>query len=155
MHTKMSKVALAILAGAGAGALGVVATIGALKWWKSRRSGSVRPTDMYIRPSRKERKLKLYHSFPFRSSRCAWLVNELGVGDYVEFVKVKLHGSEPQDLMKYREIHPHGTLPALELEDGSVMLESGSICLYLAEVFLGPDEQTLLPNEEHAAHYYE
>ena len=56
----MSKVALATLAGVGAGALGVVATIGALKWWKSRRSGSVRPTDMHIRPSRRERKLKLY-----------------------------------------------------------------------------------------------
>lgn len=155
MHIKMSKVVLAALAGVGAGALGVVATVGVLKWWKSRRCGSVRPADMHIRPSRKERKLKLYHSFPFRSSRCAWLVSELGVEDYVEFERVKLHGSDPQDLMRYREVHPHGTLPALELEDGSVMLESSSICLYLAEVFLDPGEQTLLPDEKHAAHYYE
>ena len=150
----MSKVVLATLAGVGAGALGVVATVGALKWWRSRKLGSVRQADMHVQPSRKERKLKLYHSFPFRSSRCAWLVNELGVSDYVEFEKVNLHGTEAQDLMRYREVHPHGTLPALKLEDGSVLLESSAICLYLAELFLDPDEQSLLPDEEHAAHYY-
>lgn len=150
----MSKVVLATLAGVGAGALGVVATVGALKWWRLRKLGSVRQADMHVRPSRKERKLKLYHSFPFRSSRCAWLVNELGVSDYVEFEKVKLHGTDAQDLMRYREVHPHGTLPALKLEDGSVLLESSAICLYLAELFLDPDEQSLLPDEEHAAHYY-
>ena len=146
---------LATLAGLGAGAVGVVATIGAVKWWTKRRQGSVRSADMHIRPSRKERRLKLYHSFPFRSSRCAWLVNELGVKEYVEFERVNLHGSEAQDLMRYREVHPHGTLPALKLEDGYVLLESGSICLYLAELFLDPNEESLLPDEETAAHYYE
>ena len=151
----MSKLALATLAGVGAGAVGVVAAIGAIKWWKKRRLGSVRSADMLMRPSRKERRLKLYHSFPFRSSRCAWLVNELGVNDYVEFERVNLHGSEAQDLMRYREIHPHGTLPALKLEDGYVLLESGAICLYLAELFLDPNEETLLPDEEQAPHYYE
>lgn len=152
---KMSKVTLAALAGIGAGALGVVMTVSAIKWWKKRKLGSTRSADMYVRPSRKERKLKLYHSFPFRSCRCAWLVNELGVNDYVEFEKVNLHGSDAQDLMRYREVHPHGTLPALKLEDGYVLLESSAICLYLAEVFLDPNEQSLLPDEEHAAHYYE
>lgn len=151
-----TKVAAVALAGAGAGALGTMVVIGALKWWKKRRVGSVRPSNTpQLRPSRKERKLKLYHSFPFRSLRCAWLVNELGVEDYVEFERIKLHGSEPQDLMRYREVHPHGTLPALKLEDGYVLLESGSICLYLAELFLNPDEQSLLPDEDHAAYYYE
>ena len=152
----MSKLALAALAGVGAGALGTVAVIGALKWWRKRRQGSVRSTNTsHIRPSRTERKLQLYHSFPFRSSRCAWLVNELGISDYVDFERVKLHGSEPQDLMRYREVHPHGTLPALKLENGYVLLESGSICLYLADLFLDPNEESLLPDEEHAAYYYE
>ena len=149
------KVVLAAFAGVGVGALGVVAAAGALKWLKKRRLGTTRSTDMHIRPSRKERKLKLYHSFPFRSCRCAWLVNELGVADYVEFERINIHGSDAQDLMQYREIHPHGTLPALQLEDGFVLLESSAICLYLAEVFLDPEEQSLLPDEEHAAHYYE
>ena len=152
----MSKLALAAVAGVGAGALGTVAVIEALKWWKKRRQGSVRSTETsHNRPSRKERKLKLYHSFPFRSSRCAWLVNELGVGDYVDFEKVNIHGSEAQNLMRYREVHPHGTLPALKLENGYVLLESGSICLYLAELFLDPNEESLLPDEEHSAYYYE
>ena len=47
-----------------------------------------------------ERKLKLYHSFPFRSCRCAWLVHELAVKDEVEFIPVALHGSNPADLKR-------------------------------------------------------
>lgn len=55
-------------------------------------------------PVLQARQLKLYHSFPFRSSRCAWLVNELGAEEYVEMVPIALHGSEPRDLMRYREV---------------------------------------------------
>ena len=93
------------------------------------------------------------HVFPFRSSRCVWLVSELGIQDSVEIIKIDL---QSQDVLGYRDsVHPHATLPALQLKDGFVMLESAAICLYLAESFHDPEGQDLLPDEEHAAHYYE
>ena len=149
-----TKVAVAAITGVGIGALGTFSTWGFIKWWKSRSQCTVRENDLQSRPKRTDRKLTLYHSFPFRSSRCAWLVNELGAEEYVEFQHIKLHGTEAKDLLSYREIHPHGTLPCLMLEDGSVLLESSAICLYLAESFLGPEGQNLLPNEENTAGYY-
>jgi glutathione S-transferase len=100
------------------------------------------------------RGMKLYHSFPFRSSRCAWLLEEMGKTEEVEIVPVSLHGSEASDLMTYRTVHPHGTLPALVLRDGSVLLESSAICLYLADNLTCPDGTTLLPDKQQQAHYY-
>jgi glutathione S-transferase len=77
----------------------------------------------------------------------------LGIQDSVEIIKIDL---QSQDVVGYRDtVHPHATLPALQLEDGSVMLESAAICLYLAESFLDPEGYDLLPDEEHSAHYYE
>ena len=152
-----------LLAGAVGLAAGVVGTVGASKlrkWWKDRHRGS--PVEANLRgriyvgedgtPQR--RSLKLYHSFPFRSCRCAWLVNELEVNDQVTFVHTKLHGTDARDLMAYREVHPHGTLPSLALEDGSVLLESSAICLYLAECFVDSSGQDLLPAPENTAEYY-
>ena len=100
------------------------------------------------------RGMKLYHSFPFRSSRCAWLLEELDRSREVEIVSVSLHGPEASDLLSYRTVHPHGTLPALVLRDGSVLLESSAICLYLADNLTRPDGSTLLPDKQQQAHYY-
>lgn len=143
--------------GLAAGVLGAVAIVKAAKWWRCRHRGSAVEPNLGGRREKgdvQKRSLKLYHSFPFRSCRCAWLVNELGVGDQVAFEHVKLHGSDPRDLMMYREVHPHGTLPSLMLEDKSVLLESSAICLYLAECFLDPLGESLLPEAEHAPEYY-
>lgn len=144
--------------GVAAGLLGAVAVGKAVKWWCSRDQGSAVEADMQGRQNygenEEERRLKLYHSFPFRSCRCAWVVNELGIQSQVSFEHVKLHGSDAKDLMAYREVHPHGTLPALKLEDGSVILESSAICLYLAECFLSPSGENLLPEPENASEYY-
>ena len=153
----LNKAAISALAGVGVGALGTVVVMKALKWWRSRNPtnrGTVVEATLQDRPTRQVRQLTLYHSFPFRSLRCAWLVNELGAGEYVKFQSIALHGSDANDLMAYREVHPHGTLPALKLEDGTVLLESAAICLYLAEVFLGPEGQSLLPDAEHTPEYY-
>ena len=152
-----------LLAGAVGLAAGVISAYGLerlQKWWKKRRHGSsvvcsVKSqvlVDEDGNPLR--RNLKLHHSFPFRSCRCAWLVNELGVNDQVTFVHTKLHGTDARDLMAYREVHPHGTLPSLVMEDDSVLLESSAICLYLAECFVNPSGEDLLPNVESAAMYY-
>lgn len=138
--------------GVGVGVLGTVAVRMAWKWW---RAGATSKTaSLQDRPTRQVRQLKLYHSFPFRSCRCAWVVTELEANEHVEFIPVSLHGKEADDLMRYRDVHPHGTLPSLVLEDGSVLLESSAICLYLAEVFLDPRGDTLLPDSDHTAEYY-
>ena len=100
------------------------------------------------------RGMKLYHSFPFRSSRCAWLLAELGKTEEVEVVPISLHGPQATDLLTYRTVHPHGTLPALVLRDGTVLLESSAICLYLADSLSCLDGSTLLPDKQHQAHYY-
>jgi hypothetical protein len=140
--------------GVAAGLLGALAVGKAVKWWCTRDQGSAVEVNLNGRQNEEERRLKLYHSFPFRSCRCAWVVNELGISNQVSFEKVKLHGSDPSDLMAYRDIHPHGTLPALKLEDGSVILESAAICLYLAECFQDPSGENLLPEPENASEYY-
>jgi len=151
------------LAGAVGLAAGVVSAYGLellQKWWKKRHRGSSvvgnikgrMLVDEDGRPQR--RNLKLHHSYPFRSCRCAWLVNELGVSDQVTFVHTKLHGTDARDLMAYREVHPHGTLPSLVMEDDSVLLESSAICLYLAECFVDSSGEDLLPDIENAAVYY-
>lgn len=157
----------AVLSGVGAGLLGALATIHTLRRWRSCRCGSSSPPDnTRSRSLRSQRKLKLYHTvdstalpntkdehlFPFRSSRCVWLVRELGIEDSVEVEKIDL---QSEDVVEYRAVHPHATLPALKLEDGSVLLESAAICIYLADSFLGPEEHDLLPDEEHKAYYYE
>lgn len=164
----MSRTTLTFLAGLGAGLVGILA-INALRKFHSRPTISSRSArvNQQNKPSRSRRKLKLYHTvdstalpntpnehvFPFRSSRCVWLVSELGIQDSVEIVKIDL---QSQDVVGYRDsVHPHATLPALQLEDGSVLLESAAICLYLAESFLDFRGQDLLPDEEYAAHYYE
>lgn len=159
----MASLQKVLLAGAVGFAAGVLGTYGAnklQKWWRDRHRGS--PVEANLRGRKlvdedgtpRRRILKLYHSFPFRSCRCAWLVNELGVSDQVKFVHTKLHGSDARDLMAYREVHPHGTLPSLALEDGSVLLESSAICLYLAECFVDSSGQDLLPSPEHISEYY-
>lgn len=147
-------------AGLAAGALGALAISKAVRWWCSRHRGSAVEANLAGRVpeeasgGERQRRLKLFHSFPFRSCRCAWLVNELGVQGQVTFQAVKLHGSDPRDLMSYRDVHPHGTLPSLQLEDGSVLLESSAICLYLAECFVDPSGENLLPEAKYASEYY-
>ena len=137
------------------GAAGMVAMGGAAYYYLRKKiRGSVRSHRPDEVPEQQERHLKLYHSFPFRSSRCAWLVKELHVEDYVEVVSVNIHGSEAKELLEYRDIHPHGTLPALLLEDGKVILESSAICLYLAEAFLNSDGENLLPEPEYLPDYF-
>ena len=141
---------LATAAGFAAGVAGAVAAEWAVRRWREGDGVQVRRE----KAGNDARGMKLYHSFPFRSCRCAWLLHELGRNEEVEIVAVSLHGSEAKDLMTYRKTHPHGTLPALVLRDGSVLLESSSICLYLAETFTCPDGTTLLPDKQHLAHYY-
>ena len=55
------------------------------------------------RDTERVRQLKLYHSFPFRSCRCAWLSEELGIlGESVEVISVSLHGTDASGLAQYK-----------------------------------------------------
>ena len=57
--------------------------------------------------------------------------------------------AEPEEIQWYKEnVHPHGYVPALVIE-GKTMVDSGAICLYLAETF-----NELLPDLRDQTHYY-
>lgn len=73
--------------------------------------------------------MKLHHHPRTRSSRVLWLLEELGVPH--EIALVDLPGGE-QRKPEYRRVHPHGVVPALEM-DGEVLIESAAICMYLAD----------------------
>jgi glutathione S-transferase len=75
--------------------------------------------------------MKLYHAPMTRSGRVLWLLGELGqTCDIVPINVFVGEGRKPE----YRETHPHGYVPALEV-DGTLMIESSAMCLYLAEKF--------------------
>ena len=52
---------------------------------------------------------------------------------------------------RYQEnVHPLGTVPALEIEGETTMLESGAICMYLAEKY-----GRMAPEPKDRKDYYE
>src|ERR1700729_2205366 len=73
-----------------------------------------------------------------RSSRVLWLLAEIDA----PYELVKLAPEErksPEHLAR----HPLGRVPALELDDGTVVFESAAICLQLAD--LHPDAGLIPP----------
>jgi len=75
--------------------------------------------------------MKLYHQPRTRSSRVRWLLGELGIEHFVEQIDVFAgEGRKPE----YQKVHPHGFVPALEVE-GQVLIESSAICMYLADKY--------------------
>eukprot|EP00916_Digyalum_oweni_P014483 GHVL01023746.1.p1 GENE.GHVL01023746.1~~GHVL01023746.1.p1 ORF type:complete len:224 (+),score=15.60 GHVL01023746.1:52-723(+) len=84
-------------------------------------------------------KMKLYYYPPCRSVRCAWIIKELGLDDKVEYKLVPLGGlphppPSPEREEYRKKVHPHSTVPALEVEGRPTMLESSAICMYLADL---------------------
>jgi len=77
--------------------------------------------------------LKLYHQARTRSARVRWLLAELGVPYDLETVDVLSGAGRRPDYLK---IHPHGFVPALE-DDGTVLIESAAICMYLVDRYGG------------------
>ncbi len=74
--------------------------------------------------------IRLHHAPQARSMRVIWMLEELGL-DYelvsYNFFDKSLRSDE------YRALNPAGRVPALELEDGQVICESGAAVEYLAE----------------------
>jgi len=76
------------------------------------------------------RSMKLYDAnFPgTRGSRVRWMLEELGVPYQVEALDAAA-GEHKRD--PYRSVHPHGLIPALEI-DGQTLIDSAGICMHLA-----------------------
>ncbi len=75
---------------------------------------------------------RLYYVPRTRSSRVLWLLAELGAP--YELTKLM---PEERKSAEHLARHPLGRVPALELDDGTIMFESAAICLQLAD--LHPD----------------
>lgn len=75
--------------------------------------------------------IKLHHLENSRSLRILWLLEELGL-DYDLVTSER----DPETLLgpdSQTEVHPQGSWPVLEEEDGMVLAESGAITEYLIE----------------------
>lgn len=76
--------------------------------------------------------LRLFFAPFTRATRPRWLLEELGVP--YELVRVDLKAKE-QRAPAYLAVHPHGTVPALQI-DGTTLLESSAMVAALADRFL-------------------
>jgi glutathione S-transferase len=72
---------------------------------------------------------RLYYMPRTRSSRVLWMLEEIGA----PYELTEIAGAERRS-SAHLERHPLGRVPALELEDGTVMFESAAICLQLADL---------------------
>ena len=91
-----------VLIGFGVGAAASLAVAGGMYLLRSRSGRPAKGERTNGGGTGSRRHLKLYHSFPFRSSRCAWVINELGIEEFIEVVPVSLHGPDSKDLHKYK-----------------------------------------------------
>jgi glutathione S-transferase len=81
---------------------------------------------------------RLYYMPRTRSSRVLWLLAEIGAP--YELTKL---APEERKSAEHLARQPLGRVPALELDDGTVMFESAAICLQLAD--LHPDTGLMPP----------
>jgi glutathione S-transferase len=81
---------------------------------------------------------RLFFTPRTRSNRVLWALNEIGAP-----FESTLVPSEDRRSPEHRARHPLGRVPALELDDGTMMFESAAICLQLADLY--PDSGLLPP----------
>jgi glutathione S-transferase len=74
-----------------------------------------------------------------RSNRVLWLLEEIGQPYELTRILPEQRRSEA-----HLARHPLGRVPAVELDDGTVMFESAAICLQLAD--LAPEAGLLAPS---------
>lgn len=75
--------------------------------------------------------MKLYYSPGASSLACHIVLQELGVN--YDLIKVDLKHKLTQSQDNYWNINPKGSVPALELEDGTMLTECVAIMKYLAD----------------------
>jgi glutathione S-transferase len=81
---------------------------------------------------------RLFYMPRTRSSRVLWLLEEIGE----PYDLTEIAGAERRSAA-HLDRHPLGRVPALELDDGTVIFESAAICLQLAD--LHPDAGLTAP----------
>jgi glutathione S-transferase len=74
--------------------------------------------------------MRLYHSPGSRSTRVLWVLEEIGAPYDLTIVS-----REERRSPEFRDRHPLGRVPVLELDDGRTLIESAAICLYLGDRF--------------------
>jgi glutathione S-transferase len=80
-----------------------------------------------------------------RSNRVLWLLEEIGRPYEMTRIPMEERGSEA-----HLARHPLGRVPALELDDGTLMFESAAICLQLAD--LAPSQRLRARSAKHCDH---
>jgi glutathione S-transferase len=81
---------------------------------------------------------RLFYMPRTRSTRVQWLLEEIGAP-----FELTLVTREQRSSAEHLARHPLGRVPALELDDGTVMFESAAICLQLADLY--PDAGLIGP----------
>ncbi|XP_067671240.1 glutathione S-transferase D7-like [Haliotis asinina] len=94
-------------------------------------------------------KMKLYWYPDYRSVRAIWLLKELEAEQDVELVRFFPGGDQADDAAFRKDVHPHCTIPALTIPGDIPILESGAICMYLADKY-----GKLLPEPQYRQDYY-
>lgn len=96
--------------------------------------------------------MKLYHQPRTRSSRVLWLLGELGLEHEIEQINVFIGAGRSAE---YQKIHPHGFVPALVEDDGTTLIESSAICMYLVDRYGGGKELAPALGTTDRGKYYE
>jgi glutathione S-transferase len=80
-----------------------------------------------LKGEKKEKQIPmLYHIAGSRSTRIAWLLNELEV-EYVVNPEMEKKGFSYLKNEEYLKVNPHGTVPSYIDENGKVLIEAGAI----------------------------
>jgi glutathione S-transferase len=81
--------------------------------------------------------MRIYHVAGTRSTRILWALEEIGAP--YEVTRVTDRRTSEEHLQR----HPLGRVPVVEFDDGTLLYESGAICLQLAD--LNPDAGLIPP----------
>jgi glutathione S-transferase len=72
--------------------------------------------------------MRIYHVAGTRSTRVLWTLEEIGAPYEITRVTDRRTSEE------HRQRHPLGRVPVVEFDDGTLLFESGAICLQLADM---------------------
>lgn len=94
--------------------------------------------------------LLVFKSFSSTHNILVVFFSELSATRDVRFELYDTRDPDESKVKHYRDtVHPLGTVPALEIEGREPLIESGAICMYLAELY-----QKLLPKKDNIADYF-
>lgn len=78
--------------------------------------------------------LTLFHAPNSRSTRIVTLIEEMGIGDWIDVQTVQITRMDGSGARDPANPHPEGKVPAL-MHDGTLITESAAVILYLTTLF--------------------